>query len=96
MSAHEDPEDYRELVAGRKPKVAILDGATTICRWLGAGMAPITVALVERTALSSEAAADALDRYRARSLQDLPLPRDLARVPAGIEVLAWQYRAGNA
>ncbi|MFD5660004.1 hypothetical protein [Streptomyces hirsutus] len=95
LPAREDPEDYRELVAGRKPKVVILDGAATVCRWLGAGMAPITVALVERTAPSGEAAADTLERYRARSLQDLPLPADLARVPAGIEVLAWQSRAGN-
>ncbi|MFE2605387.1 hypothetical protein ACFXDI_19145 [Streptomyces mirabilis] len=95
LPAREDPEDYRELVVGRKPKVTILDGAATVCRWLGAGMAPVTVALVERTAPSSEAAADILDRYRARSLQDLPLLGDLASVPAGIEVLAWQSRAGN-
>lgn len=95
VSGREDPEDYRELVASRKPKVAILDAAATVCRWLGAGMAPITVALVERTAPSSEAAADVLDRYRARSVQDLPLPGDLVRVPAGIEVLAWQSRDGN-
>ncbi|MET7892356.1 hypothetical protein [Streptomyces mirabilis] len=95
LPAREDPEDYRELVAGRKPKVVILDGAATVCRWLGAGMAPITVALVERTAPSGEAAAEILDRYRARSPQDLPLPAYLARVPAGIEVLAWQSRPGN-
>jgi len=95
LSAREDPEDYRELVTERKPKVTILDGAATVCRWLGAGMAPITVALVERAAPSSEAAADVLDRYRARSLRDLPLLGDLASVPAGIEVLAWQSRAGN-
>ncbi|WP_455353541.1 hypothetical protein [Streptomyces sp. SYSU K217416] len=95
LSAREDPEDFRELVASRKPKVAILDGAATVCRWLGAGMAPITVALVERTAPSGEAAADVLGRYRSRSLEDLPLPGDLASVPAGIEVLAWRSRAGN-
>ncbi|MFD9217367.1 hypothetical protein ACFVY9_30565 [Streptomyces sp. NPDC059544] len=95
LPAREDPEDYRELVAGRKPKVVILDSAATVCRWLGAEMAPVTVALVERTAPSGEAAADALKRHRARSPEDLPLPADLARVPAGIEVLAWQSRAGN-
>ncbi|MER5876709.1 hypothetical protein ABT119_12380 [Streptomyces sp. NPDC001910] len=95
LPAREDPEDYRELVAGRKPKVVILDSAATVCRWLGAEMAPVTVALVERTAPSREAAADALKRYRARSPEDLPLPADLARVPAGIEVLAWRNRAGN-
>ncbi|MGY4926161.1 hypothetical protein [Streptomyces sp. 900105755] len=95
LPAREDPEDYREPVAGRKPKVVILDGAATVCRWLGAGMAPITVALVERTAPSGEAAAEILKRYRARSPEDIPLPAYLARVPAGIEVLAWQSRAGN-
>ncbi|GAA2530905.1 hypothetical protein GCM10010423_27910 [Streptomyces levis] len=90
LPAREDPEDYRELVSRRKPKVAVLDSAATVCRWLGAEMAPVTVALVERTAPSGEAAADALKRYRARSPEDLPLPADLAGVPAGIEVLAWQ------
>lgn len=90
LPGREDPEDYRERVARRKPKVVILDSAATVCRWLGAEMAPFTVALVERTAPSGEAAADALKRYRARSSEDLPLPADLARVPAGIEVLAWQ------
>ncbi|WP_157538063.1 hypothetical protein [Kitasatospora azatica] len=95
LPAREDPEDYRELVAARKPRVTILDGAATVCRWLGAGMSPITVALVERTAPSGDSAADVLERYRARSLRDLPLPADLARVPAGIEVLAWQSRVGN-
>ncbi|MET8644503.1 hypothetical protein [Streptomyces sp. NPDC004675] len=95
LSAREDPEEYRELVAGRKPKVVILDGAATVCRWLGAEMAPITIALVERTAPSGEAAADTLDRHWARSPQDLSLPADLARVPAGIEVLAWRTRARN-
>ncbi|MET7436566.1 hypothetical protein ACFYQQ_09800 [Streptomyces sp. NPDC005496] len=95
LPAREDPEDYRELVAGRKPKVVILDSAATVCRWLGAEMAPVTVALVERTASSGEAAADALKRHRARSPEDLSLPVDLARVPAGIEVLAWQSRVGN-
>lgn len=95
LPAREDPEDYRALVAGRKPRVVILDGAATVCRWLGSEMAPVTVALVERTAASGEAAAGILERFRARSLQELPLPEDLARVPAGIEVLAWQNRAGN-
>lgn len=95
LPAREDPEDYRELVAGRKPRVVILDSAATVCRWLGAEMSPVTVALVERTAPSGEAAADALERFRARRLRDLPLPADLARVPAGVEVLAWQSRARN-
>ncbi|MEU9674450.1 hypothetical protein AB0D92_13030 [Streptomyces parvus] len=93
LPAREDPENYRELVAGRKPRVVILDSATAVCRWLGAEMSPVTVAVVERTAPSSEAAADALERHRARRLRDLPLPTDLAHVPAGVEVLAWQSRA---
>ncbi|MFG2794601.1 hypothetical protein [Streptomyces sp. NPDC048419] len=95
LPAREDPENYREIVARRKPKVVILDSAATVCRWLGAEMAPVTVALVERTASSGEAAADALKRHRARSPEDLSLPADLACVPAGIEVIAWQSRGGN-
>lgn len=96
LSAWEDPDSYRQLVVSRKPKVAILDGAASVSRWFGAGLAPLTVGLVERTAPSAETAADVLYRYRARSLRDLPLPEDLARVPAGIEVLAWQSGTGSA
>ncbi|WP_158071092.1 hypothetical protein [Streptomyces sp. CB03234] len=96
LPSREDPDDYRGLVRSRKPKVAVLDGAATVSRWLGAALAPLTVGVIERTAPSAEAAADALDRHRARSLRDLPLPVDLAQVPAGIEVLAWQSRGGTA
>jgi hypothetical protein len=55
-------------------------------------MAPMAIALVERHGASSEAAADLLEGHRARSLRDLPLPADLAQVPSGIEVVAWQNR----
>jgi hypothetical protein len=92
LSAWEEPEHYRALVAGRHPSATVLDGAATVCRWLGARMAPVTVALVERIGASGEAAADLLESRRGRSLRDLPLPADLAGVPGGIEVLAWQDR----
>ncbi|MEU6724737.1 hypothetical protein ABZ917_13585 [Nonomuraea wenchangensis] len=92
LPSGEDPEDYRELVGKRSPGVAVLDGAVAVCRWLGVGMAPVTVALVERLGASSEAAADRLESCRARSLRDLPLPSDLIQVPSGIEALAWQDR----
>ncbi|WP_152627155.1 hypothetical protein [Streptacidiphilus melanogenes] len=92
LSAREDPEEYRALVAGRHPSAVVLDGAAAVCRWLGANMAPVTVALVERLGASGEAAADLLESRRGRSLCDLPLPSDLAEVPSGIEVLAWQDR----
>lgn len=95
LPSGEDPEDYRELVGRRSPPVAVLDGAAAVCRWLGAGIAPMTVALVERLGASSEAAADLLKRYRERSLRDLSLPADLAQVPSGIEILAWQNRGTN-
>ena len=92
LSASEEPEQYRTLVANRHPSATVLDGAATVCRWLGARMAPVTVALVERIGASGEAAADLLKSRRGRSLCDLPLPAGLARVPSGIEVLAWQDR----
>ncbi|MFJ3280283.1 hypothetical protein [Streptomyces halstedii] len=95
VPAREDPEDYCELIASRRPRLVILDGAAAVCRWLGSEMAPVTIALVERTAPAGEAAADALDRSRARSPRDLLLPADLRPVPAGIEVLAWQSEAEN-
>jgi len=92
LSAQDDPEEYRALVADRHPSATVLDGAAAVCRWLGARMAPVTVALVERLGASGEAAADLLESRRRRSLCDLPLPADLAEVPSGIEVLAWQDR----
>ena len=96
LPSREDPEDYRELVGSLNPAVTVLDGAATICRWLGADMTPMTVALVERLGASSEAAADLLEHYRARSLRDLPLPVDLTQVPEGIEVLAWENRGDTS
>ncbi|MGW4799539.1 hypothetical protein ACWEPC_44700 [Nonomuraea sp. NPDC004297] len=86
----EDPNRYRELVTARRPAVVILNGAAVVCRWLGARMAPVTLALIERPGTSSENAASALDRDRARSKHDVQLPPDLAHVPDGIEVLTWQ------
>lgn len=92
LSAREEPERYKALVADRHPSATVLDGAATVCRWLGARMAPVTVALVERLGASGEAAAELLESRRGRSLCDLQLPADLAGVPSGIEVLAWQDR----
>ncbi|MGI5411255.1 hypothetical protein ACQEV9_31250 [Streptomyces chartreusis] len=95
ISAKEAPQDCRLRVTQRKPKVTVLDGASTVCRWLGAPISPVTLAVVERTAASSEAAADMLDRHRSRSAEDVPLPNDLAQPPGGIEVLAWRGRTGT-
>ncbi|WP_345575384.1 hypothetical protein [Nonomuraea rosea] len=92
LPSGDDPEKYRVLVTKRSPAVTILDGAASVCRWLGSGMAPMAIALVERHGASSEAAADLLEGHRARSLRDLPLPAGLAQVPSGIEVVAWQNR----
>ncbi|MFF4230217.1 hypothetical protein [Streptomyces sp. NPDC001820] len=90
LPARSDPEEYRSQILARRPPVSVLDGAATVCRWLGAQMSPVTLAVVERTSPASYAAAEALFQARSRSTKDLPLPPQLARVPSGIETLSWQ------
>lgn len=89
LSSRDPLDDYRKFLARRRAKVAILDGALSVSRWLTTALAPINIGLVERTAVSADIAGDVLYRDRARSVRDLPLPPDLARIPSGIEVLAW-------
>ncbi|MEV0054330.1 hypothetical protein AB0H34_27960 [Saccharopolyspora shandongensis] len=96
LSTRDPLDDYRKFLARRRAKVAILDGALSVSRWLTTGLAPLTIGLVERTAPSADIAGDVLYRDRARSRRDLLLPPDLARVPPGIEVLAWQTGIGAA
>lgn len=91
LPGRSDPEDFRQQVLGRHPPVSILDGAATVCRWLGARMAPVTLAVVERTSPASYAAAEALFQVRSRSTDDLPLPEQLVSIPSGIEVLSWRH-----
>jgi hypothetical protein len=93
LSSRGDPEEYRDVVRSCQPAVAVLDGATTVRRWLGAGLAGVTVAVVERTSPTALAAVDALYGNRGRSVADLDVPRDLSsRIPPGVELLAWKGR----
>ncbi|MFI8446717.1 hypothetical protein [Streptomyces erythrochromogenes] len=88
-----DPDEYRDAVRSCRPAVAVLDGAAAVRRWLGAALAGVTVAVVERTSPTALAAADELYGSRGRSLADLEVPADLGRrVPPGVELLAWQLR----
>ncbi|MEU6319199.1 hypothetical protein [Streptomyces sp. NPDC047009] len=93
LSSRGDPEEYRDVVRSCRPAVAVLDGAATVRRWLGAGLAGVTVAVVERTSPTALAAADELYENRGRSVADLDVPRDLgSRIPPGVELLAWKFR----
>jgi hypothetical protein len=93
LSSRGDPEEYRDTVRSCRPAVAVLDGAATVRRWLGAGLAGVTVAVVERTSPTALAAADELYGNRGRSVADLDVPGDLgSRIPPGVELLAWEVR----
>lgn len=93
LSSRGDPEEYRDVVRSCRPAVAVLDGAATVRRWLGAGLAGVTVAVVERTSPSALAAADGLYENRWRSVANVDVPRDLgSRIPPGVELLAWKGR----
>ncbi|MGW4881647.1 hypothetical protein ACWEPI_34450 [Streptomyces sp. NPDC004262] len=93
LSSRADPEEYRDVVRSCRPAVAVLDGAATVRRWLGASLAGVTVAVVERTSPSALAAADGLYENRWRSVADVDVPRDLgSRIPPGVELLAWKSR----
>ncbi|MEU1200959.1 hypothetical protein ABZ446_32720 [Streptomyces sp. NPDC005813] len=93
LSSRGDPEKYRDAVRSCQPTVAVLDGAATVRRWLGAGLAGVTVAVVERTSPTALAAADELYGNRRRSVADLNVPRELgSRIPPGVELLAWKGR----
>ncbi|MGW7409528.1 hypothetical protein ACWGI9_38535 [Streptomyces sp. NPDC054833] len=93
LSSRGDPEEYRDVVRSCQPAVAVLDGAATVRRWLGAGLAGVTVAVVERTSPTALAAVDELYGNRERSVADLDVPRDLSSsIPPGVELLAWKGR----
>lgn len=93
LSSRSDPEEFREVVQARKPAVAVLDGAATVRRWMTAGLAGVTMAVVERTSPSAVAAANVLYANRERSPADLNVPAGLARaLPPGVEALAWRNR----
>ncbi|MEV4863565.1 hypothetical protein [Streptomyces ossamyceticus] len=93
LSSRGDPEEFRDVVRSCRPAVAVLDGAATVRRWLGASLAAVTVAVVERTSPSALAAADGLYENRRRSVANVDLPRDLgSRIPPGVELLAWKGR----
>ncbi|MGW0954811.1 hypothetical protein [Streptomyces sp. NPDC002545] len=93
LSSRGDPEEYRDVVRSCRPAVAVLDGAATVRRWLGADLAGVTVAVVERTSPAALAAADELYGNRSRSVADLAVPKDLgSRIPPGVELLAWKVR----
>ncbi len=93
LSSRGDPDEYRDVVRSCRPAVAVLDGAAAVRRWLGAALAGVTVAVVERTSPTALAAADELYGSRERSLADLDVPADLSsRVPPGVELLTWQLR----
>lgn len=84
------------MVRSCQPAVAVLDGAATVRRWLGAGLAGVTVAVVERTSPSALAAADGLYENRRRSMADVDVPKDLGiRIPPGVELLAWKGRGAT-
>lgn len=96
LSSRGDPEEYRDVVRSCQPAVAVLDGAATVRRWLGAGLAGVTVAVVERTSPTALTAVDELYGNRARSVDDLDVPSDLgSRIPAGVELLAWKGRGAT-
>ncbi|WP_327074500.1 hypothetical protein OG196_32175 [Kitasatospora purpeofusca] len=93
LSSRSDPQEYRDIVRAGKPAVAVLDGAAAVRRWMAAGLAGVTVAVIERTSPSAVAAAEVLYANRRRSPEDLNLPAGLARaLPAGVEALAWRNR----
>jgi hypothetical protein len=93
LSSRGDPEEYRDVVRSCQPAVAVLDGAATVRRWLGASLAGVTVAVVERTSPSALPAADGLYENRWRSVANVDVPRDLgSRIPPGVELLAWKSR----
>ncbi|GGN42894.1 hypothetical protein GCM10012285_23710 [Streptomyces kronopolitis] len=93
LSSRGDPEKYRHVVRSCQPVAVVLDGAAAVRRWLGAGLAGVTVAVVERTSPTALAAVDVLYENRRRSVTDLGVPRDLAnRIPPGVELLAWRSR----
>lgn len=93
LSSRGDPEDHRDAIRSHPPAVAVLDGAATARRWLGATLADVVVAVVERTGASAMAAADALYASRQVRTGDLAVPANLGgRIPPGVELLAWQTR----
>ncbi|MFC9736707.1 hypothetical protein ACFVKC_02180 [Streptomyces noursei] len=96
LSSRDDPEEYRDVVRSCRPAVAVLDGAATVRRWLGAGLAGVTVAVVERTSPTALAAADELYGNRGRSVADLDVPGEVgSRIPPGVELLAWEARGAG-
>jgi hypothetical protein len=93
VSSRGDPEECRDAVRSHRSAVAVLDGAPAVRRWLGAGLAGVTVAVVERTSPSALAASDELYGNRSRSAADLDVPPDIRRrVPPGVELLAWSTK----